>query len=211
MLTEALDRRAFLWITATGAIAPMLVRPAAAQEADATRPVGALNAALVSSMRAGRRTAFGQRFASLAPAVDYAFDLPAILRVSIGPRWSALSPDAQNRLDAAFRRYTVANYVANFDSYHGEQIGIVGVRTVGADRVVDTQVAQPGDAGDVLSYVMRATPAGWRAIDVLANGAISRVAVQRSDFRSLLARGGGEALLASLERKVSDLSGGSLA
>jgi phospholipid transport system substrate-binding protein len=42
---------------------------------------------------------------------------------------------------------------------------------------------------------------------VLADGAISRVAVQRSDFRALLAKGGGQALVASLKQKVDELAG----
>ena len=46
-------------------------------------------------------------------------------------------------------------------------------------------------------------------IDVLAAGSISRVAVQHSDFRRILSNGG-DALLASLQRKASDLSGGAL-
>ena len=45
---------------------------------------------------------------------------------------------------------------------------------------------------------------------LLAAGSISRVAVQRSDFRRILSNGGGNALLASLQRKTSDLSGGAL-
>ncbi|MEA2772505.1 MAG: phospholipid transport system substrate-binding protein, partial [Acetobacteraceae bacterium] len=59
-----------------------------------------------------------------------------------------------------------------------------------------------------LNYVMQQTQAGWKAVDVLADGAISRVAVQRSDFRGLLANGGVAALISSLERKVADLWGG---
>ena len=53
-------------------------------------------------------------------------------------------------------------------------------------------------------------PDGWRAVDVLLDGSISRVAVQRSDFRKLLDPGDASALIASLEKKVSDLSGGAL-
>jgi len=45
---------------------------------------------------------------------------------------------------------------------------------------------------------------------VLMDGSISRVAVQRSDFRGLLGQGGAADLIASLQRKVSDLSGGAL-
>jgi phospholipid transport system substrate-binding protein len=45
-------------------------------------------------------------------------------------------------------------------------------------------------------------------VDVLADGAISRVAVQRSDFRRLLTRGGAPALAESLRMKSADLAGG---
>jgi phospholipid transport system substrate-binding protein len=48
-------------------------------------------------------------------------------------------------------------------------------------------------------------------VDVLAQGSISRVATQRSDFRTLLSNGGSAALVSSLESKVASLSGGSLA
>ena len=44
-------------------------------------------------------------------------------------------------------------------------------------------------------------------MDVLMDGSISRVAVQRSDFRSLLSSGGAPALVAGLQHKVANLSG----
>ena len=49
-------------------------------------------------------------------------------------------------------------------------------------------------------------PTGLNAL-----GSISRVAVQRSDFRHILSNGGGNALLMSLQRKTADLSGSALA
>jgi phospholipid transport system substrate-binding protein len=58
-----------------------------------------------------------------------------------------------------------------------------------------------------LDYVMRRGPAGWQAVDVLTDGAISRVAVQRSDFRGLLTSGGVSALAEGLGRKVANLTG----
>jgi phospholipid transport system substrate-binding protein len=57
---------------------------------------------------------------------------------------------------------------------------------------------------------MRRQGSGWKAVDVLADGSISRVAVQRSDFRRLVSRGGAQALIESLNQKTSDLSGGAL-
>jgi phospholipid transport system substrate-binding protein len=171
-----------------------------------------LNDSLLATMKSGG-TSFNQRFQTLAPAVDQAFDLPAILAVSVGPGWASLPPDQQSRLREAFRRYTVASYVANFDSYNGENFtvspngsGLPGGRIVVRSRIVPLN----GGATD-LDYVMQQTEAGWKIVDVLEAGSISRVAVQRSDFRHILASGGGDALLARLQRKTADLSGGSLA
>jgi phospholipid transport system substrate-binding protein len=57
---------------------------------------------------------------------------------------------------------------------------------------------------------MQPSENGWRVTDVLLDGTISRVAVQRSDFRSLLGHGDATALIASLKRKVANLSGGTM-
>ncbi len=185
-------------------------RPARAAEADAAAaPVEALNAALLAVMKAGPNVPFARRYDMLAPAVSRAFDLDAILRVSVGPHWSAMAPEQQATLSAAFRQYTVANFVANFDSYGGQPIELSPETRALAngDQVVTTRIG--GDFPVVLSYVMRQTASGWKAVDVLADGSISRVATQRSDFRNLLSSGGGPALVASLQSKVAALSGGS--
>lgn len=58
-----------------------------------------------------------------------------------------------------------------------------------------------------LDYVMPNGPAGWKVVDVLTDGSISRVAVQRSDFRHLLTSGGVAALMASPQHKIASLSG----
>jgi phospholipid transport system substrate-binding protein len=55
---------------------------------------------------------------------------------------------------------------------------------------------------------MRQMSGSWQVEDVLADGTISRVAVQRSDFRRLLSQGGSAALVVSLQSKVAQLSGG---
>ncbi len=191
-----------------------LIRPALADTGpDATGTINQFNAALLGAMKAGGRTEFSRRFQMLAPAVDQAFDLAAVLSASIGLEWASLSQQQQGRLLDAFRRYTVASYVANFDNYTGQSFTVSpDTRSLGADRVVVKSRIAPvsGDATE-LDYVMKQGPSGWKVVDVLAAGSISRVAVQRSDFRHLLSNGGGDALVASLQRKASDLSGGALA
>ena len=179
--------------------------------ADAISTIEHFNGALLAAMKSGMRTDFSRRFQALAPEIDRAFDLAVVLSVSVGPSWANFSPNQQTRLLEAFRRYMVASYVANFDSYTGQNFTVsTKTRSLGVDRVVvESRIAQISGDETELDYVMKQTPSGWKVVDVLAAGSISRVAVQRSDFRHNLSSGG-DALLASLQRKTSDLSGGAL-
>jgi phospholipid transport system substrate-binding protein len=216
MAVHPIPRRALLRIAGLSVAAvPFFARAvSAAGLSEATAPIERLNAALLKAMKAGRNTPFTERYNMLAPVVEQAFDLDTVLRVSVGPHWAALAPDQQAQLEAAFRRYTIATYAANFDDYSGQKFEIVPqTRGVGAnEQVVTTRVVpSDGSAPSTLGYVMRQTASGWKAVDVLADGSISRVATQRSDFRSVLTSGGGSALVASLQRKVATLSGGALA
>jgi len=162
-------------------------------------------------MRTGKTAPFAQRFDELAPAVESAFDLETILQVSVGPTWAMLPPDQKTMLEAAFRRYTIASYVNSFDNYTGQRFDISSqLRDLpNGEQLVNTRIVPRSGDVHVLDYVMRQDPQGWRAVDVLLDGTISRVAVQRSDFRSLLTRGGAAALAKSLQDKTADLSGGS--
>jgi phospholipid transport system substrate-binding protein len=145
----------------------------------------------------------------LAPAVQAAFDLPQILKTSVGPRWSALPAPEQTELMTVFLRYTLASYVANFNNFSGEKFVVrPATRSVGSDRVVETQIVPADGDPTRIDYVMRATNTGWKAIDVLLDGSISRVAVQRSDFRSLLGSGNASALISSLRTKTANLEAG---
>ena len=177
----------------------------------ATATIQRFNGALLAAMKAGGQTDFNRRFQALATEVDQAFDLPAVLSVSVGPSWASFSPDQRSRLLVAFRGYTVASYLANFDSYAGQDF-VVSPDTVrlGVDRVeVRSRIVRSSGDATELDYVMKQTPLGWKVVDVLAGGSISRVAVQRSDFRRILSNGA-DALLESLQRKTADLSGGAL-
>lgn len=200
----------------TGAALPAYVtaatRPARAADDDsAIQPIQQLVNGLIGIMKAGTGTPFAQRFDALAPIVDRSFDLPVILQESVGPTWSSLPQDQQEMLMQAFRRYTVASYVNSFDEYKGQRFDIrPDTRPVGnGEQVVHTRIIPKNGDGHELDYVMRQGSEGWRVVDVLADGSVSRVAVQRSDFRRLLTRGGAQALAQSLRTKSADLSGGS--
>ena len=209
-------RRAFLGLAVTAFSTPHGLS-LAANFSEVAAPIVALNSGLMEAMQAGPHLSFQQRFDRLAPDIDRAFDLTDILRLSIGLVYPNLLETERDALLAVFRRFTIASYVANFDRFDGERFEVLPeLREIGQDQVVSTRITPATGQPIRLDYVMRKTEAGWRAIDVLMDGTISRVAVQRSDFRALLTQGSGsqvtaQPLIASLRKKVLDLSGGQLA
>ena len=166
---------------------------------------------LLAVMKAGRGTPFPQRYQMMAPAIDQAFDLAGILRVSVGPYWSSIPAAQQQTLQSVFRAFTIASYVSNFHSYRGRVLVVSPTtRPVGNEQVVTTTITKPSRDPLRIDYVMRQESDGWKVVDVLLSGTISRVAVQRSDFSSLVSQGDASQLIATLKSKVSTLSDGSL-
>ena len=211
MFFASIDRRHWLG----GALAlcgATLGLPGAIADPAAVTPIRTLCDSLLNVMRAGRTTPFAQRFATLSPVIERTFNLPAILQLSVGPSWAGLSPDQQATLLTAFRRYTIANYVNSFDNYTGQRSAVMADAKAlpNGEQLVQTRIIPASGDAHELDYVMRRDGAAWKAVDVLADGSISRVAVQRSDFRRLVLRGGAQALIESLNQKTSDLSGGAL-
>jgi phospholipid transport system substrate-binding protein len=205
-----IGRRRWLGSALAVGVAGMTAWPAMA-DAGTVAPIHDLCDALLMIMRNGKAP-FGQRADQLAPVMDRVFDLATILQVSVGPSWSTLAPQEQNTLLTAFRRYTLANYVSNFDNFNGQRFDVQpDTRNLAnGEQVVRTRITSSSGETHELDYVMRNEAGRWRAVDVLADGSISRVATQRSDFRRLLSTGGAPALIESLNRKTKDLSGGAL-
>ncbi len=207
-------RRTALGLAIAAVIAAAPWRPTLA---DATNtapqaPIERLDNALLATMKSGAGISFDQRYRALEPVLEQVFNLNAVLAASIGLSWAAM-PDAQKaELAEVFRHYTVSSYVSNFNGYDGQRFEVLpSVRPVGnGEVIVQTQLIRADDSPVKLDYVMRQGPAGWQVVDVLTDGSISRVAVQRSDFQALLASGGAPALAAGLERKAVTLSGGAV-
>ncbi len=196
-----------------GVLALLLLLPALAtaraDEPAAAAPIRVLNDALLAAMKAGKTESFAKRVNLLGPAVEGAFDLPGILRTSVGPRWSEFSADDQKALLTAFTAFTLASYAANFDGYDGQRFEVLpDQRAVGPDLVVATRIVPKDGDPARIDYVMRQVAGAWKAVDVLLDGSISRVALQRSDFRTTLANGGAPALIRILNKKTADLAGG---
>jgi phospholipid transport system substrate-binding protein len=171
--------------------------------------VTAFYATLMQAMKKGPQIGFAGRRALLAPAVSKAFDLPAMTRITVGPQWTGISAEQQQKLLHAFADYSVATYANRFDDYSGEKFEVSPKTTpsIGGDVIVHSKLVQSNGQPVELDYLMRRVSGdGWKIIDVYLSGTISQLAAQRSEFTSVMNRGGASALIQSLRNKAAQLA-----
>ena len=186
----------------------ILAESAAAFAVDPQNNVRGFYDTLLTTMKDGRTLGQSGRYARLAPVVDRVFDVPSMTRLAVGPSWATLSPAQQQQLTDAFRHYIVATYADRFDSYSGQQLQVTGERPYSSDVMVQTTIVKSDGETTTLNYLMRQNQGSWLISDVYLDGAISQLAVQRSEFHSILRRDGVDGLVMALTRKVDLLGRG---
>ena len=185
------------------------LKPGMAAEAGASDPaakrVEVFYAVLLDGMRRSSELGVQGRYKLLEPAVDAAFDLPEMTQLTVGPAWGSISEPDRQKVIAAFRRMTIANYAANFDGYEGQQFSVdPKVVERNGDKIVRSQMStSDGKAPIPFVYRMHASGDGWKAVDVYLNGVVSQLAARRADFSSTL-QTGGASLLAEKVNGLAD-------
>ena len=186
--------------------------PARAQQAPAaavTAPIRAFYDALQDVMKRAKALGIKGRYDALAPVVETTFDLPAMTRIAVGPRWTSLPKDVQSALVDAFSRMTIATYASRFDGYSGERFEVdPDVESRGTGSIVHTRIVQSKGEPVTLNYLMRKSADKWKAVDVYLTGTISELATRRAEFGAILKSGGAEALSESLRQQADRLMAG---
>jgi len=202
-----MKRRAALFaIAACAATAATPVFGADAPASDVTAPVRAFYDALLDVMKRAKALGIKGRYGTLAPVIEQTFDLPAMTRIAVGPRWTSIPKEQQAALVDAFSRMTIATYASRFDGYSGERFEVGSdVDARGSGSVVHTRIVQPKGEPVALNYLMRKAGGRWKAVDVYLTGTISELATRRAEFASILDSGGAQALVASLREQADRL------
>lgn len=164
-------------------------------------------AALLDVMRNARALGPRGREARLRPALEAAFNLPAMTRIAVGPPWTGMAQAEQAALVAAFSDWSVANYAARFDSYGGQSFQINGESTLpNGDRLVRTQINRVNREPVQVNYLLRDAGGGtWRVVDLYLAATISELASRRSEFTAILRDGGAARLIAELRARTQRL------
>jgi phospholipid transport system substrate-binding protein len=180
----------------------ILSRPAGAAEPPAA--IQGFYDVLLDVMKNAEKLGFRGRQEKLEPAIDRAYDLPLMARLSVGPQWQSLSPDEQQKITAGFRAMTIATYASRFDGFSGEKFE-VDPHAVDANggKIVQTKLIQGNGEPIALNYLMRESGGGWKVIDVFLKGTVSELATRRSEFSSVLRRDGAPGLLKLLDEKIA--------
>jgi phospholipid transport system substrate-binding protein len=165
-------------------------------------------ATLLATMKIGPTLGQRGRYARLAPVVSQTFDVPWMTRLAVGPAWAGLAPAQQQQVTEAFHHYIAATYADRFDTYSGQQLQVTGERPYNTDVIVQTKIVKSDGDTTSLDYLMRQNQGSWQISDVYVDGTISQLAIQRSEFASILRRAGVDGLVTTLNRKVDLLSRG---
>lgn len=183
----------FALMLAAPAAPILLAQPGWAQAADpASAQVQGFYDALLASMKAGGTPK--SRYEKLKPAVEKAFDLPAMTATAVGPNWASMSDADKKALTDAFTRMTIANYAKNFDSYDGEKFTVEPASIArGNEHFVKSSLKTSSDT-IAFNYRLHQVDSEWKITDVYLAGNISQMAQKRSDFAATLASGGPQAL-----------------
>ena len=148
-----------------------------------------------------------QRFRVL---LNEGFDVPYISRFVLGRTWNTATPAQQQEYGSLFERLIVQVYADRFAQYSGqnldvnETLKITGSRPEGdTDSIVNSQIIRPDAPPVAVDWRIRSRDGKQKVIDVAVEG-VSMSVTQRSEFSSVIQRGGGqiEALLDTLRQRV---------
>lgn len=184
------------------ALAPLLALPAAAGDEAAIQTVQDLYTSFSAAVKDGAGT-LPARVEAVTPAIDKAFDFPAMARVAVGSKWSGFTPEQQEAVTQAFKRNLTVTYANRLSQAAGGKFEVTPkVEMRGAQRVVPTKVtAKDGDDSEV-DFVVNA---GDRVQDVLLNGDVSEIASQRTALSKPLASGGADGVVKFLTERADGM------
>jgi phospholipid transport system substrate-binding protein len=201
-------------ITVLVAVLLAVVKLQAAGAADASAvagaeaPIQSLYTVLLSCMKQANTLGEEGRAQHMAPVLEQTYDFPFMAEKSLGRYWKTLTPEQQTRWVDAFRRMTIYTYASRFDGYDGEKLEILGAEPSLRDTViVRTQIAPKDEDPVAINYRMHQVDGSWKAIDAYMDGAVSELALRRSEDTSAFKRDGFDKLVESMLKKAKETKG----
>lgn len=179
-----------------------LAAPAMAGDEAAIQNVRDLYAAFSVAVKDGAGP-LPARVEAVTPAIDKAFDFPAMARIAVGSKWSGFTPEQQEAVTKALKRSLTVTYANRLSQAAGGQFEVTPkIEMRGAQRVVPTKVTTAGGDDSEVDFVVNADD---RVQDVLLNGDVSELAAQRTMLSKPLASGGADGAVKFLNERAEGM------
>lgn len=120
------------------------------------------------------------------------FDMKTIGRFALGRNWNTATPQQQQEYLRLFETMVVNVYAQRFNEYKGQKLQVASSRPAENDTLVTSYIVAP-TGGDKFQVDWRVRNKGgtYKIVDVIIEG-VSMSLTQRSDFSSVIQRGGGD-------------------
>ena len=138
------------------------------------------------------------RRSRLRALIEKALAIRSMAEAAIGPLWEHSTREQQDRFVVVFRRLLVDHYAGLLDKRAPDSFAVVAINPVNAlDTRVKTRVKHGVLTLAGIDWDVREVDGANRIVDIAING-VSMVAVYRSEFRSVISRGGINGLISAL-------------
>jgi phospholipid transport system substrate-binding protein len=168
--------------------------------------IATLQRGLVAVSEQQPNATIDERYRLLESIIVATHDLPYIAEFALRRQWGSLSAADRERFVAAFQRLSVMTYAARFTNVGQDTFRAVTpvVQTEPKRAQVSTAIARNGVADVSLEYLLQQGDAGWRIINIVADG-VSDLALKRAEYQRVLANGSLDTLIAELEAQTARL------
>ncbi|MCC7305040.1 MAG: ABC transporter substrate-binding protein [Alphaproteobacteria bacterium] len=121
------------------------------------------------------------------------YDMKTIGRFALGTYWRTATPAQQAEYQRLFENMVVEVYSQRFADYKGQALEVQSGRTEGKSDILVNSTIVPKDGGEKIKvdWRVRKKEGQYKVIDVIVEG-VSMALTQRSDFASVIQRGGGD-------------------
>lgn len=135
------------------------------------------------------------------------FDFERMTRLAVGRGWRSATPEQRQQLVEQFRTLLVRTYTSAFTRYQDQTVKVEPLKMQPSDNevTVKTHIIKPGEQPIGVDYEMEKTSDGWKAFDLIVEGA-SLVTTYRGTFNEQIQESGIDGLIKTLVEKNQALA-----
>ncbi len=134
-----------------------------------------------------------QRKAQFRNLLNNSFDMDTIGRFALGRYWREATDGQRKEYLKLFHQMVIEVYSQRFSEYKGQKVEVRSAREDGETDAIVASYIVPADSGSEIQVDWRVRHEGgkYKIVDVIVEG-VSMSVTQRSDFASVIQRGGGQ-------------------